>query len=464
MFHAAPAAAPSADPFARWLTLMTVAYGVFVVYGSLVPLVPRDLDLMGALYHFRRIPYLAIGAGRRADWVANILLYIPLAFLWCARAGLRSRLSWVTAAAILACCLALAVAVEFVQLWFPPRTVSQNDLIAEALGSLIGVAVWLAAGRRLIALARTIAGGGQAGLNAAFIAYAGFYAAYTLFPFDFLVSGAELSAKLASDAVAAGIAPSCGGPMRCGVNLALEAGSFVPFGLYLALSLKRPGRGAPSLWLAALAGAFAGAAIEGLQIAIASGVSQGISIASRTAGMMAGVAIGRAWSVTWLTTLKPAARAAVVVGAAGYLLLLAALALRGGWHPDGALLRLGVTHWLPFYYHYYTTEQAALLSLLRNGILYAPVGLAVWVWQFAGRFGRRTDLPGGAAAFWLGALPPVMMETSRLMKLGGHADPTNVLIGAAAAWLAFHLAGWMAGCLLGKAGADAALPRRSFLR
>ena len=61
---------------------------------------------------------------------ANGVLYAPLAFL-AARAltglGLVSSLAVVLAALT---CGALAVAVEFTQLFFPARTVSQNDILA----------------------------------------------------------------------------------------------------------------------------------------------------------------------------------------------------------------------------------------------------------------------------------------------------------------------------------------------
>ena len=462
MSLSASPAEPSAIRFNRWLTLIAITYGVFVLYGSLVPLEMRPLEWAEAWRRFSQIPYLSLGTGRRADWVANILLYIPLAFLWCACAHSRKR--WGTAGFVLIFCVAFAVFIEFFRLWFPPRTVSQNDLLAESLGSLIGVTIWLIAGQRLIGLARTIFQGGRAGLDAAFIAYTGLYVAYSLFPFDFLVSGQELSAKLASRAIAPGITPSCGGLLRCGVNLTIETLSFVPFGLFMTYLLKRPGTPPPKLMTALLLGGLVGGAIEGMQIFIASGISQGISIGARALGMMLGVAIGRAWSVTWLTAWLPLARAALFAGVLGYGLLLAAIAWRGGWQADGALLRLGALNWLPFYYHYYTTEQNALLSLLRNAAMYAPAGIAVWLWQFAEMRGHRTDLPGATLVFWLGAALAVLMEASRLLKPSGHADPTNILIGAVAAWLSFRLTAWFAGCLLSDATQDPTPPPCRFVR
>jgi VanZ family protein len=448
------------------LTLIAITYSVFVLYGSLVPLELRSLEWAEAWRRFSHIRYYSISIVGRADWVANILLYIPLAFLWCARttAHTHSGARYGTIGFVLFVCVAFACLIEFLQLWFPPRTVSQNDLLAESLGSVIGVLIWLVAGRRLIKLARSISLGGREALDAAFIAYTGLYVAYSLFPFDFLVSGQELNAKLASGTIAPIIASSCGGLLRCSAKLTLEIVSFVPFGLFMALLLKRPGAGAANLLTGILVGALIGTTIEVVQIFIASGITQGISIGTRALGMMVGIIIGRGWSVTWLTGWLPVARGAIGVGVLGYVLLLAAIAWRGGWQIDGALLRFDTLNWLPFYYHYYTTEQIALISLLRNAILYAPVGIAVWVWRFAGIGGHRTDLPGAAPAFWLGASMALLMETSRLLKSTGHSDPTNILIGAVAAWLTFHLMAWFAGCLLRDAVKRPATPSRRFVR
>jgi VanZ family protein len=443
---------------------IAILYSVFVLYGSLVPLNIRPLDFGDAWLKFSHIPYLSLGTVRRADWVANILLYIPLAFMWCASANTRSRIGWGTPAFILCACAAFAVLIEFLQLWFPPRTVSQNDLIAETMGSGIGVIVWLIAGRRLMDMARTITQGGQAGLSAAFIAYFGVYFVYSLLPLDFLISGDELKAKLAADAITLGIASSCGGLLRCGLNLSLEVATFVPFGIFLALLMKRTGGGTPGALAGLMMGAVAGIFLEGVQIFLASGVTQGISVATRGFGMMVGIIIGRAWSMRWVTTMLPLARTLVIAGILAYGALFAVLASRGGWLTEDLWLRLESQHWLPFFYHYWTTEQRALESLLRNSVLYSPLGIAVWLWRFAGIQGQRAEVSGATLAFWLGAGMAVVMELSRFLKPVGHADPTNILIGAGAAWFAFRLTAWFASCLLSSSGKHPAAPRRSFLR
>ena len=64
------------------LFFLALLYLVFVIYGSLVPLHFHAQPWAQAVARFRGIPYLDLGIGSRADWVANILLFIPLAFLW----------------------------------------------------------------------------------------------------------------------------------------------------------------------------------------------------------------------------------------------------------------------------------------------------------------------------------------------------------------------------------------------
>ncbi len=128
-------------------------YLLFVIYGSLVPLDFKDIPLHDALNQFKNIPYLNLGIGSLADWVANILLIIPLAFLWFTlltkNARLPAKIFWFIF--IWLACFLLALAIEFTQLFFPQRTVSINDIIAESLGAFIGgIAGWLF-GQRLMA-------------------------------------------------------------------------------------------------------------------------------------------------------------------------------------------------------------------------------------------------------------------------------------------------------------------------
>ena len=434
----------------RWLTLLACAYSGFVLYGSLVPLDPRTLSLTQAVSQFSAIPYLSIGAYGRADLIANLLLYVPLAILWCARiSGAQARF-W-TAVLVFIGCLIFAVAIEFAQLWFPPRTVSQNDLMAETLGVGLGLFIWLAFGRTLFAAVQNMVRGGRPGLKAAFVVYCVAYLIYVLLPFDFVLSASELTQKFETQAIAPLLSGWCGGTIRCSAILALEIASFVPLGIFLTVLLAWTGGQRPGFPTAALIGIMVGLVIEGLQILVVSGITQGASIITRAGGVVIGMGMVRMSSMARLKTVLPMARPLIFLGLIFYAALLVTINWRGTWQVEDAFQRLDAVNWLPFYYHYYTTEQNALASMLRNITLYAPLGAAVWAWRFAGARGEQADLPGARMIFWLGAFSAALMECSRLFKVASHPDPTNILIGAASAWGAYHLTAWFAGCFLDNA-------------
>lgn len=135
------------------LAILAVAALLFVVYASLVPMQYTPLPLDQTIDQFKQVPWLKLSIERRADWVANGLIMIPAAFFaagavdWQRRHRLALHLA---TPFILAVLIATVIGIEFVQIWFPPRVVSQNDMFAGILGSLSGVALWWLAGRFLL--------------------------------------------------------------------------------------------------------------------------------------------------------------------------------------------------------------------------------------------------------------------------------------------------------------------------
>ncbi|MHB8973869.1 MAG: VanZ family protein [Pirellulaceae bacterium] len=102
-----------------------------------------------AVERFALVPYLQLGIQSRADWVANILLFIPIGFLWMGVFNVDRRVgtNWLWSSAVVAFgCLTLSIVLEFTQIWFPPRTVSQNDIVAETIGGVCGAVLWMVVG------------------------------------------------------------------------------------------------------------------------------------------------------------------------------------------------------------------------------------------------------------------------------------------------------------------------------
>ncbi len=424
-----------------WLAFL--AYLAFVVYGSLVPFQYRPHTWDEAWQLFLGIQYLNLGVVSRADWVANIVLYVPLAFLGCsalARGETAASVRAVAAVLVLAFCLAVAVAVEFSQLFFAPRTVSLNDLLAETLGSLGGILLWWAGRHRLSGLWRSFLSGGERSLLAAITGYLLLYLALALFPYDILLSLDELSWKLGSERVGWLVAGNCESVLRCSIRLLAEAVALAPLGLLVAL--YRPGFGLRRLLAYGLV---LGVGLEFLQLLVASGTSQGLSVLFRAAGLGAGYLGGLLLRHHGLTALLPPLRGLVPWLLPPYLALAAAVSgwFSGPWlSPGQALDRLPDLQFMPFYYHYFSTEPVAMASLLANAALYGPLGLMVWL--------RRGVRPGGGsiAALW-GFSLSLAMELGKLLLAPKHPDLTNPLIGAAAAMVAYSLALWLERVLAG---------------
>ncbi len=410
------------------LVYLSLAYVAFVIYGSLVPLDFQYRSWDNAWQAFMNIPYLNLGIESRADWVANAVLYVPVGFLIASllkRFGKHPALALAFIGSLLFS-TALAVSVEFTQLFFPPRTVSLNDIIAEFLGSILGAIFAVRWSGRFMSLLSTLAGNPDRLIAHLLKAYAIAYVAFSLFPYDFLVSVSEIHWKLQSDGWGWLVAKeSMGGSAVLALaKLFAETLAAIPLGLMLGKI--KTGRRSWSPPQAFLFGAILGLMIEVAQFFIATGVSQGLSVITRAIGMYIGALL---WQHR---TLFPPQRVAfelrrfgLFVGAP-YLIALAAVNGLIGHRWMGADFAMNVlreVNFLPFYYHYYTTEQAALLSLVSVCVMYAPIGVLSWASWSPPVLAMSTAM-----------LIAGFMESGKLFFAGSHPDPTNILIAGFSAW------------------------------
>jgi len=417
------------------------AYLLFIVYGSLLPFEYRDYNLAQAIEHFAAIRYLNLGVNSRADWLANIVLYVPLAYLGCVWIlGMRavSAGRYLALLMVFTICLAVAVTVEFTQIFFAPRTVSLNDLLAEVLGILGGISLWAFGRRRVVQLRDAFAVGGRQSVLAAIATYGMVYITLSLFPYDFLVSPREIAWKLESGSQGWLIAGSCSNWLRCVARLAGDIMATAPLGVLIRLAFPHV-----SLRQIFSAGLALSLALEALQFMLASGTSQGLSVVLRGAGLVGGAMIGE-----WLQRMGAAPFARFIWRATPfialpYLLLLAAAA---GWFsepwlsPGEALMRLTEVRVMPFYYHYFSSEPSAMASLLANAAMYAPVGGLMWARHACGvRVINRGAL---TAALWAVVLA-LPIELGKLLAASKHPDFTNLLIAAGAAAVTYALASWI---------------------
>ena len=122
---------PSA-PSARW-GLAALAYAGLIVYGSLYPLTGWTTEQVKVFAFL--VPHWPDHIPR-ADFVTNVLAYMPLGVLLAHWLGRRSVPVGVILATLL--CAVLSFAMEFLQQFLPSRVASLSDLLANTAGGLAG--------------------------------------------------------------------------------------------------------------------------------------------------------------------------------------------------------------------------------------------------------------------------------------------------------------------------------------
>ncbi|MFE4470303.1 VanZ family protein [Leifsonia sp. NPDC056824] len=122
----------------RVLLAVTAAYLLVVAWITLNP-APADPHrnplLEGLLATFASTPLLRWVDYDVVEFTANVLLFVPMGLLF---AVLLGRWRWWLAFAIGA---AATLTIEFVQLFLPARVSDPRDLLANTLGTLVGIGI-----------------------------------------------------------------------------------------------------------------------------------------------------------------------------------------------------------------------------------------------------------------------------------------------------------------------------------
>lgn len=441
----------------RWAAL---GYTAFVIYGSMVPLHFRQRPLGEAWEYFQHIPYLELGIGSRADWVANILLFVPLAFLWLGvlwpKRGSVARV--LGAGFVLLCCVGLSAGIEFTQIFFPPRTVSLNDMIAESIGAVIGIALWWLTGANV---ARWLAGWSQAhapaGAAERFLyVYLFLLFGYSVMPLDLTISVVEIYHKWQEGKVL--LIPFSAiyktGAERAYALLA-DVAIWIPAAFLWQLSSSRPARTVIFHVITCAA------TIECLQLFVYSRVTSTTDIITAGCGGAVGVLLAR-----WLrpTVGDHAARgSATATGVAALLWFFAVVGWIGVlmvvfWYPFNFSNEWGFVHErvgalkrVPFEAYYYGTEFRAVTEVFHKTGFFFPLGALLAIGAVYVR--KRVRLP--AALLNLASVTVVAgvaagIEAGQLFLPGKNADSTDWLLetlGGLAGYVCLRILGplWQSG-------------------
>lgn len=431
-------------PMGRVYLLLTLLYAGFIIYGSLVPLHFHAKALPAAWGEFldRMSPETLVIS--RSDFVANILLGVPLGFFgmgFLTRENTR-RHPWAAGIAIIAGASVLAALAEFGQLYVPERTTSLSDIIAQTLGASIGVGVWFMGGGQVSRYVRGLWGEYVQDEDALKIlgGYALLYAVYQLLPLDITIRPAEMYHKFLGGMVA--LIPFTDRAGLTAYLLLSQAAVMIPIG-YAVVVLGR-GRGHP-LVRATIGGVLFAGALEFLQLFILPRYSSTTDVVMGALGAAVG---------GWLAIrFGPAARVGLTqtpfwARHGRWIKWTLLLAWMGGliwyeWRPfvfewprEGLWQHAANFVCVPLTTYYYESEISATAGVARAFVAFVLLGLLLR--SLAAGHGR-TAWAGGLLAIASATAVATGIEATRLLIPLKEVDPATILI---------EVAGGIAGTLV----------------
>ena len=373
----------------RTYAIAAVIFTAFAVYGSLVPLEFQAISFKEALDRFARVPYLRLGIQSRADFVANILLFVPLGFLLMGalRADRRGRLGGALAGVLIAgFACALANAIEFTQIYFPMRTVSLNDIVAETTGALLGISLWALVGQGITGFMRGFfAERERPALIVRLLAiYAAGFLVAQLLPLDIAITPGELSEKYhAGRILVVPFSYAHASPLLMLWDFISDVALSAPIGALALLGWAGAGR-RPGRVAAALLGLTVVVVTEIAQLFIYSRYSDATDLLTGAAGIVIGVTLAaRRYTPANLPRSVPlGGRLWPLLGAVAWTAGL----VMYHWYPfnfvvTGAMMdaQLPLLLAVPFRHYYFGSEFHAFTELSRKLMLSAPLGALLWV-------------------------------------------------------------------------------------
>jgi VanZ family protein len=441
----------------RQLRSLSLIYAGLMLYSSTVigPNGPHFVyhSAAEAFRMFRATPYVMNGSDQRADWMGNLLMLVPFGFLvtgtlWSRRPVLRLP----AAAGAMLICLSTILAIKYLQLFFPPRTVTLNYILAQSAGAMLGCAgfvvwqlrVWPSANRH----------DPVAMLMLALRLYFAALAVFLLMPLDFALNAADLAGQIERLPDTVFALPGADHSLGLRVPLLMvAAAAFVPVGVMLTFvraggrHVRRSILSVTAIGLALTTGVFL------LSMLVLSASPAMASILYRTGGIVGGAAI-----IGWLSRQDPGRLREALRRSIPWLILpyLATLLL---------VNRLLSTHWLslhdaiaqayplgvlPLFDYYIVSKAAAAKNIVGHGLMYLPIGVAVWL--------RDATHPGGRP-FLLAAAISACVELARYLRPGLEGDINAILVAGLSAMFAARLmpAAWSMLAALSEQPAPAAV-------
>jgi glycopeptide antibiotics resistance protein len=425
-------------PGSRYFGWLCLGYGILMLYSATV-IGPTGFNFVSqdpvqVFHQFLGTRFIAHGSDQRADWMGNLLMLIPFGFLatgvmWPRRSAFR--LPAVIGSMLI--CLATILAIKYLQLFFPPRSVTLNYIAAQGVGAAIGCASFVVWRKWITRSARRR--DPVVALVVALRLYCAALLIFLLMPLDFALNSADFWAQMERlpDTVLA--LPGEGRPLPVRVMLiGTAAAAFIPVGMLLVFVRAGVYRVRRGLLAVTVKGLAITTAIFVLSALVMGAAPVMASILYRTLGIMAGGAI-----LGWLTGQDATRLRHIVRGLVPWMippyllaLLLVNRLLSVHWlSPHDAIEHAYPLGVLPLFDYYIVSKADAAKNIVGHVVMYLPVGIGLWFRDP----GPRT--PG--RAFVLAAMLSFAVELGRYLRPGLEGDINAVLL----AGLSAMMAAWM---------------------
>ena len=416
----------------------------FALYVSLLPFRLQPVSLDAAWDHFRlamsswppRLP--------RVNFLANVLLFVPVGFGLCGalRADRERRITLGALLVVLCASVAASLTAEFLHEFAPGRVVSAPDVVAQTIGCGIGIVTWLGLGPELIQWIReTRRRTHHDRVTRALVAYAALWAFANLAPFDITLNADRIARRWREGEIVL-IPFGSGLPLpRLLWDAVVTTVSAAPLGTLLLVGWQRRNQ-RRSVASAVGIGVAALVTLEAAQIFIRSHGADMTDVLCGAVGVAAGALVGMR---TFDRALRARAHHTSVrwawTGLAAWCLMLGAY----HWQPfdfvvDESLIRqkLAGVSLVPLAGYRSGSDLNAFNTLLAKLGMAIPFGVIV---SLALRgLARR---PAVFTAIGLAAGVFSAIELGQFFLPTRVPDPSDVWLGVAGSGFGIWLAGWL---------------------
>lgn len=416
---------------------ISFVYALLILYSStiigptilhFVPLEPNE-----AWSRLLGMRFVANGSDQRSDWMGNLGMLVPLGFLLTGVFSRKQHISIPGAAAAFILSAIFILAVKYAQLFFPPRTVTLNYVLAQSLGAATGVLLFCGTREALA---------GYAGRPPSLMGLRDILRVYTcavilffLTPLDFALNAEDIAHQLDKIPDTLIAFPGEGRPLSIRLTVILTSTlATIPIGALLTIIggtrayVGRSTARAGGLGFVLMLGVYA------LSTLLLSGSPSLPAVIYRTAGIIAGAWLMTASHRDGMESLRKRLARLVPWAVPVYLLAL--------WEVNGLLSfewqtfdQIGPLadnrNFVPLFNYYIVVKSQAAKDIGAHAVMYSPVGLLIWL---------RRGNGGAAAAFVLAVLLSILVETGRLFRPGLIFDINAIPLAGFAAWASVKIA------------------------